>query len=50
MVYTFVQFHENILEGIKVIERTRVSKQKISKGHISVKNEGSSGCFSLHIV
>ena len=32
------KFHENILDGIKVIEQTRFSKEKNSKGHYSVKN------------
>ena len=37
VVYICTRFRENILDGIKVMERTRVSLKKISKGHISVK-------------
>ena len=36
MVYICTKFHEHILEGIKVIEQTHFSKEKISKGHNSV--------------
>ena len=39
MVYICTNFHENILDGIKVIELTWFSK-KNSKGHNSVKNVG----------
>ena len=38
MVYICTKFHENILEGIKVIEQTQFSKEKNLKGHNSVKN------------
>ena len=38
MAYICTKFHENILDGIKVIERTRFSEEKKSKGHNSVKN------------
>ena len=37
VVYICIKFHKNILDGIKVIERTRFSLGKISKGHNSVK-------------
>ena len=40
VIYICTKFHENILNGIKVIERTRFSIAKISKGHNSVKNVG----------
>ena len=40
VVYISTKFHENILHGIKVIERTRFPSEKISKGHNSVKNVG----------
>ena len=41
MVYTSTTFHENILDGIKVIERLRFSHEKNnSKGRNSVKNVG----------
>ena len=36
VVYISTKFHENILDGIKVIERTIL--RKISKGHNSLKN------------
>ena len=39
VVYISTKFHENILDGIKVIERT-IFLAKISKGHNSVKNVG----------
>ena len=37
-LYICIKFHENILDGIKVIERTQFSNEKISKVHNSVKN------------
>ena len=40
MVYICTKFRENILDGIKVIERTEFSYQKFQKGHNSVKNGG----------
>ena len=40
MVYICTMFHENILDGMKVIEQTRFFIAKISKGHNSVKNVG----------
>ena len=36
MVYICTKFHENTLDGIKVIERIFIAK--IWKGHNSVKN------------
>ena len=51
LVYMSTKFHENILDGIKVIERTQFSQAKISKGHNSIKIcRWSYGSFSLHIV
>ena len=38
VVYICTKFHENIFDGIKVIERTRFSLEKNSKGHNSVNN------------
>ena len=32
LVYICIKFHENILDGIKVIERTQFSKEKKCKG------------------
>ena len=40
MVYIYTKFHENVLDGIKVIEWTPIFIAKISKGHYSVKNVG----------
>ena len=40
MVYICTKYHENILEGIKVIEQTQFSKEKNSKGQNSVNNIG----------
>ena len=40
VVYVSTQFHENILNGIKFIERTRFSYQKFQKGHNSIKYVG----------
>ena len=37
MLYICVKFHEIILNGIKVIERTRFLKGKITKGNNSAK-------------
>ena len=31
VVYICTKFHENILDGIKVIERTRVSEEKFHR-------------------
>ena len=39
VIYICTKFHENILDGIEVIERT-IFMGKFSKGHNSVKNEG----------
>ena len=38
VVYICTKIHENILDGMKVTERTRFSSEKNSKGHNSVKN------------
>ena len=40
IVYICTKFYENILPGFKVIEQTKFSKEKISKGHNSLKNVG----------
>ena len=40
MVYICTKFHENILHGIKLIERTRLSYQKFTGGNNSIKNVG----------
>ena len=50
MVYTSTTFHENILDGIKVIERLRFSYEKNnSKGRNSVKHVGGGTfLFSAH--
>ena len=37
VVYICIKFYENILDRIKVIERTRLSCVKNLKGHSSVK-------------
>ena len=47
----FYKFHENILNGFRVMARTRFFIRKISKGHNSVtKCRWSVGSCSLHIV
>ena len=38
MIYISTKFHENIRDGIKVIEPTRFPSEKISREHNSVKN------------
>ena len=38
LVYICTKFHENIHEGIKVIEVHTILVGKISKGHNSIKN------------
>ena len=40
MLYISAKFHEIILNGIKVIERTRFLYGKITKGNNSAKNVG----------
>ena len=40
MAYICTKYHENILYGMKVIEWTLFSQQKISKGRNSIKNLG----------
>ena len=40
MLYICAKFHEIILNGIKVIERTRFLYRKITKGNNSAKNVG----------
>ena len=40
MLYICAYFHEIILHGIKVIERTRFLYGKITKGNNSAKNVG----------
>ena len=37
VVYIWTKFHENILDGIKVIERTRFSWEKFQWGIIPLK-------------
>ena len=34
MFYIFTKFHENIINGIKIIERTRFSYEKFQRGII----------------
>ena len=34
MVYTCTKFHENILQGIKVVEQTQFSNEKFQRGII----------------
>ena len=48
VVYICTKFHENILDGIKLIERTRFSLEKISKGHNPVKRVECWFLFSAH--
>ena len=40
MLYICAEFHEIILNGIKVIERTLFLYRKITKGNNSAKNVG----------
>ena len=40
MLYISTNFHEIILNGIKVIQRTQISIRKITKGNHSTKNVG----------
>ena len=40
MVYICTKFHENILKGIKVIERTIFSGKKFQRDIIPKKNSG----------
>ena len=50
MLYICAKFHEIILNGIKVIERTRFLYRKLQRGIIPQKCRWSDGCLSLHIV
>ena len=47
VIYICTKFHENILDGIKVIERTHFSEEKIRRGHNSVKMKMELCCFFL---
>ena len=50
MVYIYTKFHEIILNGMKVIERTRFSCGKFQRGIIPLTRRWSYGSCSLHIV
>ena len=50
MVYISTKFHEIILNGMKVIERTRFSCEKFQRGIIPLTRRRSYGSCSLHIV
>ena len=50
MLYICAKFHEIILNGIKVIERTRFLYGKLQRGIIPPKCRWSDRCLSLHIV
>ena len=50
MLYICAKFHEIILNGIKVIERTRFLYGKLQRGIIQQKCRWSDGCLSLHTV
>ena len=50
MLYICAKFHEIILNGIKVIERTRFLYGKLQRGIIKQKCRWSDGCLSLHTV
>ena len=47
VVYISTKVDENIQDGIKVVELTRFSLGKISKGHNSVKNVDGVSVFVL---
>ena len=50
LVYISAKFHENILNGIKVIKRTQFLLEKFQTGIILQKSRWIYGSFSLHIV
>ena len=50
MLYICAKFHEIILNGIKVIERTRFLYGKLQRGIIPQKIRWSNGCLSLHVI
>ena len=50
LFYICANFHEIILNGIKVIERTRFLYGKLQRGIIPQKCRWSDGCLSLHTV
>ena len=47
MFYICAKFHEIILNGIKVIERTRFLYGKLQRGIILQKNVGGATIFNL---
>ena len=50
MLYICAKFHEIILNGIKVRERTRFLHGKLQRGIIPQKRRRNDRCLSLHIV
>ena len=50
MLYICAEFHDIILNGIKVTERTRFLYGKLQRGIILQKCSWSDRCLSLHIV
>ena len=50
MLYICAKFHEIILNGIKVIERTRFLYGKLQRGIAPQKCRWSDSCLSLHII
>ena len=50
MLYICAKFHEIVLNGIKVIERTRFLYGKLQRRIIPQKCRWSNRCLSLHIV
>ena len=50
MLYICGKFHEIILNGIKVIERTQFLYEKLQRGITPQICRWSDGCLSLHVV
>ena len=50
MLYICAKFHEIILNGFKVIERTRFLYGKLQRGIIPQQIRWSNGCLSLHVI
>ena len=47
MLYISTKFYEIISNGIKVIDRTRFSRRKITMGNNSAKNVGGENVLNL---
>ena len=49
-LYISVKFHENVLNGFRVIERTQNYHCQISKGNNFKSTDKNYGSYALHVV